>query len=89
LKKDLFKNIVAAPPFQMWQQGMGVGIFIIKHYRIFHCSQSEPRVGPTRREALDTTTAARKAERRRVIRWMKWEPMNLTAKVRGGGHKKK
>jgi len=50
----------------MWQQGMGVGIFIIKHHRIFHCSQSEPRVGPTRREALDTTTAARKAERRRV-----------------------
>jgi len=39
-----------------------VGIFIIKHHRIFHCSLCEPRVGPTRSEALDTSTAALKGK---------------------------
>ena len=42
-----------------------------------------PEVKPSTSEPLPV----RLKELPGKLRWMNWEPMNLTAKVRGGGHR--
>ena len=79
VRGEYFKNIVAANSLSNVEQVMRAGESnnIIIHY----CLRCGSRVGRTRREALDTTTAApRLKELAGKSGWMKWEP-NLA----GGG----
>ena len=68
--------------FKRIQQGRCVGMFLYGVSFVYDVGLGRPEEKPSTLEPLPV----RLRELPGKLGWMKWEPMSLTAKVRGGGH---
>ena len=81
--QKLLKTVAAnSYLFKRIQQGRCVGMFLYGVSFVYDVGLGRPEEKPSTSGPLP----ARLKELAGKLGWMKWEPMSLTAKVRGGGH---
>ena len=81
--QNLLKTVAAnSYLFKRIQQGWCVGMFLYGVSFVYDVGLGRPEEKPSTLEPLPV----RLRELTGKLGWMKWEPMSLTAKVRGGGH---